>query len=464
MPGSVGDSMEKYFNVAYTMLGIAIICASLVVGNSYAVSATVLFISLFAAALFRKHPLSWIFLVSILAANPINWAAAFPCNLIAVSCLILYRPSLLFLLPRWLYLPAVLGLVGFAISGGNWMSGALSILQQTNYMINYLLVPILLLPAIYHHMAEEVDSNVKLKGLLLYLIIPTTFLLLVAYIFGTPIKNIKTDEIYHAMDIRLYKFMNTQVNFTRTHSGFIFGSLICASTSIVIMPVKAIYRLAASLCITVNALLLLTVGSVGSSISSMCGIVAIFACASLRINILKSIVSVIAVVCILFLVWNFAPVKVKDYITLRYEERFVSRGINADDRTILWKRAVDYSMEHPEGVGWSISYGDGSRKMNAHNDYLLYAINYGVVAGFAYALLVLALLLNFLRKAKTIPQDFSLLTVNLAGLGVVIVLLINSMSDHLTANKWYFNILWSIIWFAYFCGRSESLERDDQAV
>jgi len=337
------------------------------------------------------------------------------------------------------------------------MSGALSILQQTNYMINYMMMPIILLPVIYCRMAGEKDNLIKLKGLLFYLIIPTTLLLLLAYVFGTPIKKI-TIEHYNVMDIRMYKFINTEVNFTRTHAGFIFASLICASTAIVILRVKAVYRLLAVLCLTINVLLLLTIGSIGSSLACLCGIMAIFACASRRINLLRSVASLVAIVCMMGMVWIIAPVKVKNYVELRYKERFVTKGINAVDRTILWKRALDYSMEHPGGVGWSISYGDGSRKSNAHNDYLLYAINYGVIATVAYVYLVFGLLIYFLRKAMNIVKDPSALAVNLAGVGVVFVLLINSMSDHLTANKWYFNIIWSIVWYAYFCCKTDCQE------
>lgn len=453
--------IERYLGAAYVLIGIAIICVSLVLGSTYAVSAFVLFIGLFVTAAFRKYPLPWIFLVSILTANPINYSAAFPCNLILVFCLVLYNVTYLFKLPRWNYIAAVLALAGFAFSSGNWMSDPLSILQQTNYMINYLMMPIILLPVIFFRMAEEKDNLAKLKGLLFYLIIPTTLLLLLAYVFGTPIKKI-TIEHYHAMDIRMYKFINTEVNFTRTHAGIILASLICASSAITILPVKVLYRLMAALCLAINVLLLLTIGSVGSSLAGLCGIIAIFFCASLRINILRSIISVFVVVSMLILVWAFAPVKVKDYVELRYKERFVTKGINTVDRTMLWKRALDYSMDHPEGVGWSISYGEGSRKSNAHNDYLLYAINYGVIVGILYAYLVIRFFLYFLRRSKTIFNDPNALVVNLAGLGVVVVLLINSMSDHLTANKWYFNIVWSIIWYAYFCSRTNFHDRELQ--
>ena len=78
------------------------------------------------------------------------------------------------------------------------------------------------------------------------------------------------------------------------------------------------------------------------------------------------------------------------------------------------------------------------------------------MAGAVYLYFLLRLTLSFLRKSLEPIHDPSALAVNLAGLGVVVVLLVNSMSDHLTANKWYFNVLWSIVWYAYFCSRTDS--------
>jgi hypothetical protein len=49
------------------------------------------------------------------------------------------------------------------------------------------------------------------------------------------------------------------------------------------------------------------------------------------------------------------------------------------------------------------------------------------------------------------PSRFALA---LAGAGVTTVMLINSMSDHMTANRWYFNVIWSLIWYAFFASRA----------
>jgi hypothetical protein len=42
------------------------------------------------------------------------------------------------------------------------------------------------------------------------------------------------------------------------------------------------------------------------------------------------------------------------------------------------------------------------------------------------------------------------------------VVLINSLSDHLTSNRWYFNVVWSLIWYAFFASRSAPLPSDSK--
>jgi len=332
------------------------------------------------------------------------------------------------------------------ISSGNWMSGILSIFQQTNYFINYLMMPFILLPVIYLRMAEEKDNYLKLKGLIYYLIIPSTLVLFLAYMFGHPIKYYTAEVTNHV----IYKFLNTEVNFTRTQSGFIFASLICASIAIIMLRTKFINRLLAAICMSVNVFLLLSTGSVGSIIACLFGIGAMFFCASRRISIIKYVTLIVAIVCMLLSIWAIYPSKIKDNIELRYKERFIFKGINVDDRIAIWRRAFNYSLKHPEGVGWSLFFVDKT-KINTHNDYLLYAINYGIIVGIVYAYMILKLLIFFYRKSKALNQDNHALSIHLSGLGVTTVLLINSISDHLVANKWYFIVIWSILWYAYFC-------------
>ncbi len=438
------------------VLGMVIIGASLVIGNPYAVSGIACFVAFCATIFLRKHQRAWIYLASVLAATPVNSPAVASCNLLFAFWLIVFDPGYLSKLPKWLYLPSLLGVLAFVCSSINWASHNVTpgILQQTAYMFNYLMAPFILLPTIYFRMARERDSLANLKGLLMFLIVPSLLMLVAAHLLGRPIQ-FYFEGFRNAMDMRLYQFINTQVNFTRTHVGFIIASLICASTAITLLKVKTRYRVAAAMCLALSFLLLLVTASVGSAIACFCGITAILYIVARRIQVMRSFVAIIVLACLLLLVWGLSPDKVHNYVEQRYQERFVGKRINAEDRWELWSSAINYIEKHPEGVGWSLSYGDTGLKRNPHNDYFLYAINYGVVGGLVYAYVIVRLLIYFLRKSKAKVKDPSAQAINLIGLGVIVVLLVNSMSDHLVADKWYFNVIWSILWYTYFCSRAE---------
>jgi hypothetical protein len=55
-------------------------------------------------------------------------------------------------------------------------------------------------------------------------------------------------------------------------------------------------------------------------------------------------------------------------------------------------------------------------------------------------------------------DDPAALAVFLAGHGAVIVIALNSITDHMTENRWYFNLIWSLVWYSYFCSRSDQGE------
>ena len=144
----------------------------------------------------------------------------------------------------------------------------------------------------------------------------------------------------------------------------------------------------------------------------------------------------------------------KEYLGKRYEHRVVKADT---DRLVLWARAVEHLLEHPEGVGLTLSVGD-KVKSYIHNDYLTYAVSYGFIGGLAYASLVVGLLISFFRVRKSAIDDPSALAIHLAGLGVIVAIAVNSMTDHMNVNRWYFNVIWSLIWYSYFCSRAVQTE------
>jgi O-antigen ligase len=159
----------------------------------------------------------------------------------------------------------------------------------------------------------------------------------------------------------------------------------------------------------------------------------------------------VAVICsILLLIYSLSPPSTKEYLGKRYEHRVVEADT---DRLALWARAIDYFSEHPEGVG--LTYTVGERvKSNPHNEYLVYAVSYGIMGGLAYICLVSGLLIYFIRSQKRIIKDPFVLAVYLAGIGVIVAIAVNSMTDNVGVNRWYFNIIWSVIWYSYFCSRA----------
>ena len=58
--------------------------------------------------------------------------------------------------------------------------------------------------------------------------------------------------------------------------------------------------------------------------------------------------------------------------------------------------------------------------------------------------LVVGLLISFFRVRKSTIDDPSALAIYLAGLGVIVAIAVNSMTDHMNANRWYFNVIWSL--------------------
>jgi ABC-type Na+ efflux pump permease subunit len=168
------------------------------------------------------------------------------------------------------------------------------------------------------------------------------------------------------------------------------------------------------------------------------------------INVGKWLTSIAACVCLLILTYSFSPPGVRGYLEKRVEFR-VKQG-EKQDRFALWGRAMDYFLEHPGGVGLTLTVGDRVKTV-IHNDYLAYTVSYSIMGGLAYTSLVAGLLISFFLRRKSIIDDPSAFAVYLAGLGVIVVVAVNSMTDHMTVNRWYFNVIWSVIWYSYFCSR-----------
>jgi hypothetical protein len=441
-------------SVVAFFLGIAIIAACIFLGHRY-VLFPILALSFLVTLVWRKAPRPWIFLVSILAASPVALSRQkIEPNLIFALWFVVFNIRYLFKLPKWIYVTAALAVLGIFTGAINWISGDVvrNLVQQGAYAYTYVIGTFILLPVVYSRMGESQDHAANLQGLLFCLIIPSTLILCLTKWFGTPFNvweaSLRGDQ---SAGYIMYRLGKAYVNFMRTEVGFIFAALTCASTAIVVSQVKRLYRLLGGVCLALNTTLLLVTGSLGSIIACLCGLAAVFYGQFRTVKITRVLASATVIACMLLLIWGLSPGSVKEYLGKHYQAR-ASAGTD-QDRFMLWGRAVEQILDHPEGVGWTVSVGDRVRSV-IHNEYLGYAVSYGVTGGLAYASLVAGLMIYFLQCRKRRTEDHSALAINLAGLGVVAALAVNSMTDHVASSRWYFNAIWSVIWYSYFCSRA----------
>lgn len=444
--------------VAAFLLGIAIISAPISLGKSYAFFIPFIVFSMFMTLLWRKAARPWMNIFSVSAATPIPLTRyGFAGNTLFALWFIAFNTRYLFKTPRWIYVSSALVVLGIFTSAVNWMPGDViqNTMRQATFGFNMYLAPFLLLPAAYLRMRESCDHDANLRGLLFCLIVPSTVLLASAKVLGR-VGNAWEASQHAAMlsdGFLVYQLGKLYVIFLRTEVGFILAALICASGAILFSKVRPRYRLIAGACFVSNLFLLLATGSFGSGSGCLCGLVAIFFIQARKISVIKVLASVFILCSMLVLSYGLAPPSTKRYLEKRFEHR-VTKGDT--DRLALWANAADHLVMHPEGVGFTMRAGNSY----IHNDYLAYAVSYGLIGGLGYVYLVVALLIYFFQVPKSIFGDSSALAVHLAGLGVVVALAINSMTDHSNENRWYFNVIWSIIWYSYFCSSTKQSKSD----
>jgi hypothetical protein len=372
------------------VLGMAIIAASVFLGRTYAFYIPFIIFSFFISMLWRKSFRHWIFWVSVLAATPIPiLRQQFACNLICALWFTVFNMRYLSRLPKWLYLLTGLATLGFIASSTYWMgdNAIAGVMRQGAYAYNFLLAPFVLLPLIYFRMGESRDYTVNMRGLLFCLIVPSTLLLSAAKWFGTVVNawQASLHVTAGAEGYLQYRLGKVIFSFQRTEVGFILAALICVATAIALSQVKTKYRLVAFACSAMNIYLLLVTASFGSSLACICGLAAIFYAQLRVISVGKWLMLIAACVCTLFLTYSFSPPSVKGYLERRVA--FRSNQGEKQDRFMLWGRAIDYYLEHPGGVGFTLSVGDIVRS-DIHNDYLAYTVSYSILGGLAYSSLV----------------------------------------------------------------------------
>lgn len=444
------DTVDKQVYIAFC-IGMMFNLASIFIGNPYIIS--LLAIPIAAVMTFRwlNNPLPWIVLVSVFAANPVNLDAPISLNLYFAIFLLVLKMQYLDRLPSWIYLSLLTALISIIGSIINW-SATSDLSTQIAAIINYILGPFFLIPLIYFRLQSVHDSDSLIKGIVLSLIIPSISYMLLAHFFGDPTID-KNSAFEDFINVNTYHLGNVDINLIRTQAGIPLAVFICSSFSIILCAVSNRIRQIAAIFLILTIFLLLVTGSVGSSLAALCGIMLLLYIAR-RYMSLKRYVMILPIAIVFALVgWSQLPQEIKDYAGSRYEERFSGTGVDTSDRSERWLLSLEYLLKNPEGRGWDLYVAPIG--VYPHNEYLSYGIAFGIICSFIY-LVVPAKILFFLLNIKIHSNNPAQLAILLAGIGAITVFLINSFTDHLSANRWYFNVVWSIIWYCYFTVRVNS--------
>lgn len=436
-------------------LGMSLNLLSIVVGDPYLVSLSGVVVASVATIAWSKRPLPWIVLASVVAANPVNLSASISLNLIFALVFLLLNMRSMNRLPKTLLMVTAVALLSVLGSIVNWnLEMSLeTFFNQGASVINYLLGPFFLIPLIFIRLRNEHNSELLLRGFVFGLLVPTVTLLAVVHFMGYPVSDFITTQFDYLVNVSMYRLGKVDFSFTRTQVGIVLAALICASFAVVIVDVSRFVRLTAVGCLVTAAFLLFVTGSVGSILAGICGLGAILIAGKRYLSLTRFLLIAVAVGGLFYSAWFTLPYGVQKYVESRYTEKLSGGKVDVSDRSFRWEESFRYLMENPIGVGWAL-YVEPIRTY-PHNDYLTYGIAYGIFSGFLY-LFVPGWLLWRIVASRVHDENPSRYAVQLSGIGVTTVLLINSFSDHLTANRWYFNVVWSLVWYAFFIMNSPS--------
>jgi O-antigen ligase len=432
------------------VIGMAIDLVSIYIGNPYIISWIMMPIAVFVTIKWLNQPVPWIVFVSVIAANPVNINASIALNLIFALSLLMLNIRYVRKLPSWLYLTLLLFLISILGSVINWGTTD-EYLTQFSAIGNYVVGPFFLIPLIYFRLHGERDADLLLKGFVFSFIVPSATFMLLARLFGSPEIDDNASVIEYLVNVPVYHLGNVNFQLIRTQAGIPLAALICASLAVIISKVSKGIRMIAGVFLLILIFLLLVTGSIGSSLAALCGISAMLIVGFRFISFKRILVVVALLLGFALASWNLVPEGIKQYAESRYEERFSGKGIDASDRNEIWRLSLGYLLDNPEGRGWDL-YVEPINT-HPHNDYISYGIAFGFVCGFLYLLVPVKFFVSLVGPLvhNKNPAQIAIL---LAGVGALTVFVINSFSDHLVANRWYFNVVWSMIWYGYYASKS----------
>lgn len=461
--------------------GMAFNLASLAVANPYLMLAIGSAIALILTLVYLKRPsLGWVAFVATCAASPANLGTPIATNILCALCLFAISP-----ISGWKRLPGFVKVIlAFALLSTmvsilasstqvpnipsirtnnlsrprpwmmTWSGGVTfeTLINQAVSSVNYLLGPFLLIPFTFSRITKGRSPEQLLRLFLLSLVIPSLIIFFLARNLGHPIMS-ATEMRAEIVNISAFRLGKLDIQMLRTQVGIIIAALLVGSFSVVVSPVQRLNRCLALACLLGSLYLLLTTGSVGSTFAALIGMTLVLLLNIRRFSWKRYFA--IGTISVLLTLVGFAalPPNTRNYAYSRYEARVGSHGSSMEDRTWRWRKAANYMLDNPSGTGWSLWV----EPLNTfpHNDFLSYGIAFGMLCGFLYFLLPFLAFLSlssfaFLNHTNT---STSLICLASAGAGITLAVMINSMSDHMTADRWYFNVAWSLVWFCYFACR-----------
>lgn len=341
---------------------------------------------------------------------------------------------------RYIRYGSLLLLLGFALSVPGWDEDGFSLLQAKNFVlyVGLMWVTVALLA-------------VTLRGPRLatfaaaYVVVAVTVLIGAAEVFGTA-ETVFSDQFGDLAGV----IMLGEVPFImrRTILGPMVGTLAAASLALLVTSTTPWVVALFSGCLAVNIYFLAIGGSVGSLFATSIAMVAVAAIAArsrARRTAWRVLLLVGAVVG-LSIYYRGALEGLLERSSARVVSHAATMGTTGGERYPLWATGLDVFIANPFGRGWPSEgptnvTGDG---LGPHNDYILYGIMYGALGALGYLVAVLGAVVLAGRSAlRTVDEEGR--TVALVGLGAAVVCAVNSFTDFLVADRWYFTVMWTLI-------------------
>jgi len=430
------------------LLGMLFNIGSIYYGNYVGVMLAAIILSAIMNVLWVKKPINLIVLASVLAANPANLSTSISLNLIFIAFWFIFHMEAIRTLSTWSLWVLFGAFLSVFTSVVNWQTSG-TIFTQLAAITNYLIGPLLLIPLFYSQMKKVHSVTSNAKALLWALVIPSIIYLLSAHTFGDIVIDFTSLFQQYGINVTIYRLGNVNFHLTRTQVGIPLAALSSVCVSFLIAH-KSEYRIVAICCIGACIYLFLVTGSWGSILAAMLSVIFVFLLSSFGVRVpLRQSLVIVSFVSAGLIGWEYLPETIQRYFTWRFEQSFVTE-MTVFDRIQIWQLSLSYLADNLIGRGWDLWIAPLG--IYPHNDYLVYGISFGVICGLMYLLTIVQILILNIKNGKNQTLRWSD-PILLAGIAATSVLFINSFFDHLTANRWYYNVVWSIVWFCYYAGQ-----------